>query len=74
MPGHVDATTRVWVLLAMCSAVAGCASPGERVPQCKGRAAPINAVPPAAANGQAHVTDVATAESGDAGRGGSHAD
>ena len=47
----------VLVALAACCWLAGCAGSGERLPECKGRAVPINslvaAAPVAAAQGSA---------------------
>jgi hypothetical protein len=46
----------VLVAFAVCGWLAGCAGPGERLPQCKGRPVPINPPVPAAA-AAAHVSE-----------------
>jgi hypothetical protein len=35
--------------MAACGALAGCAGSGERLPECRGKAVPINSLNPAAA-------------------------
>jgi hypothetical protein len=71
MPRQVTAMSGVWVVFAVCGAMEGCAGSGERLPQCRGRTVPINAVSTTSAAGQATVSSTASAER-DAVRGGAH--
>jgi hypothetical protein len=57
----------VWLVLALGGGLAGCTGTGERLPECKGRAVPINAVPAAAdASGKLSGRERKTSEVGEA--------
>jgi hypothetical protein len=72
MPRQITAMPGVWVVLAVCGAMEGCAGSADRLPQCRGRAVPINAVSTTTAAGQATVSSTASPEPGPVQSGANH--